>query len=332
MILLTTIQSKHSKTRWGLILTLAILAFQSAFAQPYPNKPIKFIAPIAAGGLTDTLTREIATGLSARLGQPVVVDNRPGGGGTIGMVAAAKSPNDGYHLVMVYAGVASVNPVLIPDLPYNTLKDFTPVSLTGGFPLVLIAKPDFPANSTKDLIELAKKNPGKLNYASAGNATSSHITMELFMRSADISMTHIPYKGEKPVLNDLMGGQVDVAFNSLTSVLPLIESGKIKVLGISTPKVSPLAPHIQPVADAGLPGFHSTGWYGILVPAGTPTEIIQRLNQETQAVLNDPAFKDKLAKQGVDIYGSTPEAAKKWIEEDTEKWRKVIREAGIKAN
>lgn len=305
---------------------------QNALAQPYPNKPIKFIAPIAPGGLTDTLTREIATGLSAKLGQPVVVDNRPGGGGTIGMVAAAKSPADGYHIVMVYAGVASVNPVLIPDLPYNTLNDFSPISLAGGFPLVLIAKESLPANSTKELIEYAKQNPGKLNYASAGNATSSHITMELFLRSAGISMVHIPYKGEKPVLNDLMGGQVDVAFNSLTSVLPLMQSGKIKVLGISTPKASPLAPQIQPISEAGVPGFHSMGWYGILAPAGTPDDIIQRLSKDTRSVLNDPAFKEKLAKQGVELYGSTPDEAKKWIVEDTEKWRKVINEAGIKAN
>lgn len=316
------------------IVLLVFNGFQSQYvhAQPYPNKPIKFIAPIAPGGLTDTLTREIANGLSAKLGQPVVVDNRPGGGGTIGMVAAAKSPADGYNIVMVYAGVASVNPVLIPDLPYNTLKDFSPISLAGGFPLVLIARESLPVNSTKELIEYAKKNPGKLNYASAGNATSSHITMELFLRSAGLSMTHIPYKGEKPVLNDLMGGQVDVAFNSLTSVLPLMQSGKIKVLGISTPKASPLAPQIQPIAEAGVTGFHSTGWYGILAPAGTPDDIIKRLSTETQNILNDPAFKERLAKQGVDLYGSTPDEAKKWIEEDTEKWRKVIKEAGIKAN
>ncbi len=313
-------------------ISLTAFAMQPVQAQSYPNKPIKFIAPIAPGGLTDTLTREIATGLSAKLGQPVVVDNRPGGGGTIGMVAAAKSPADGYTIVMVYAGVASVNPVLIPDLPYNTLRDFAPISLAGGFPLALIARESLPVNNTKELIEYAKNNPGKLNYASAGNATSSHITMELFLKSAGISMAHIPYKGEKPVLNDLMGGQVDVAFNSLTSVLPLMQSGKIKVLGISTPKASPLAPHIQPISEAGVPGFHSTGWYGILAPAGTPAEIIQRLSKETQTVLNDPAFKERLAKQGVDLYGSTPEDAKKWIEQDTEKWRKVILEAGIKAN
>lgn len=313
-------------------ISLTAFAMQPVQAQSYPNKPIKFIAPIAPGGLTDTLTREIATGLSAQLGQPVVVDNRPGGGGTIGMVAAAKSPADGYTIVMVYAGVASVNPVLIPDLPYNTLRDFAPISLAGGFPLALIARESLPVNNTKELIEYAKNNPGKLNYASAGNATSSHITMELFLKSAGISMTHIPYKGEKPVLNDLMGGQVDVAFNSLTSVLPLMQSGKIKVLGISTTKASPLAPHIQPISEAGVPGFHSTGWYGILASAGTPAEIIQRLSKETQTVLSDPAFKERLAKQGVDLYGSTPEDAKKWIEEDTEKWRKVIQEAGIKAN
>ena len=323
---------KKSKI-WAIAcLSLLSLQWQNLQAQPYPNKSIKFIAPIAPGGLTDTLTREIATGLSAKLGQPVVVDNRPGGGGTIGMVAAAKSPADGYNIVMVYAGVASVNPVLIPDLPYNTLRDFVPISLAGGFRLVLIARESLPVSSTKELIEYAKKNPGKLNYASAGNATSSHITMELFLRSADISMTHIPYKGEKPVLNDLLGGQVDVAFNSLTSVLPLMQSGKIKVLGISTPQASPLAPNIQPIAESGVKGFHSTGWYGILAPAGTPMDIIQRLSKETQAVLNDPAFKEKLAKQGVDLYGSSPEEAKKWIEEDTEKWRKVIKEAGIKAN
>lgn len=310
----------------------SLLAAAPALAQTYPDRPIKFIAPIAAGGLTDILTREIATSLAERLGQPVIVENRPGGGGTIGMVAAAKSAPDGYTLVMVYSGVASVNPVLIPGLPYETARDFTPVSLVGSFPMLLIARADFPARNTQELIALVKSNPGKFNYGSAGNATTSHMTMELFRHATGLEVTHVPYKGEAPVLADILGGQIDFAFNTMTSVLPYLKSDRLRVLGISTPTASPLAPGIAPVAESGIPGFNATGWYAVLAPAGTPAPIIAKLNETIAKIVADPQIRAKMANQGVELFASTPEGAARWIAEDAQKWRAVIEKAGIKAN
>ena len=316
----------------GVTALAGVIAVAPAHGQTYPDRPIKFIAPIAAGGLTDILTREIATGLAERLGQPVVVENRPGGGGTIGMVAAAKAPPDGYTLVMVYSGVASVNPVLIPGLPYNTARDFAPIGLVGSFPMLLIARPDFPARDTKELIALVKSKPGAFNYGSAGNATTSHMTMELFRHATGLEITHVPYKGEAPVLADIIGGQIDFAFNTMTSVLPYLGSDRVRVLGISTPTPSSLAPGVVPVADSGIPGFNATGWYAVLAPAGTPAPIIARLNETLGKIVTDPQVRARMASQGVELFTSTPEGAAQWIADDAQKWRAVIEKAGIKAN
>ena len=316
----------------GVTALAGMILAAPALGQTYPDHPIKFIAPIAAGGLTDILTREIATGLAERLGQPVVVENRPGGGGTIGMVAAAKAPPDGYTLVMVYSGVASVNPVLIPGLPYNTARDFAPIGLVGSFPMLLIARPDFPARDTKELIALVKSKPGAFNYGSAGNATTSHMTMELFRHATGLEITHVPYKGEAPVLADIIGGQIDFAFNTMTSVLPYLGSDRVRVLGISTPTPSSLAPGVVPVADSGIPGFNATGWYAVLAPAGTPAPIITRLNETLGKIVTDPKVRARMASQGVELFTSTPEGAAQWIADDAQKWRAVIEKAGIKAN
>jgi tripartite-type tricarboxylate transporter receptor subunit TctC len=312
---------------------VSMLASPSAvLSQTYPDHPLKIIAPIAAGGLTDILTREIASGLSERLGQPVIVENRPGGGGTIGMVAAAKSPPDGYTLVMVYGGVASVNPVLIPGLPYDTVRDFTPISLVGSFPLLLIARRDFPARDTRELIALVKSKPGIYNYGSAGNATTSHMTMELFRHATGLEITHVPYKGEAPALADILGGQIDFAFSSMTSVMPYLGSDRLRVLGISTPAPSDLAPGVVPVAESGIPGFNATGWYAVLAPKDTPTAIIARLNETIGKIVTDPQVRAKMASQGVELFASTPEGAARWIADDAQKSRTVIEKAGIKAN
>lgn len=316
-----------------IAMTIGIFGADArAQSQAYPNRPIKIIAPIAAGGLTDILTREVASALADRLGQPVIVENRAGGGGTIGMVAAAKAAPDGYTIVMVYSGVASVNPVLIPELPYNTARDFTPISLVGSFPMMLIARPDFPASNARELIALVKSKPGAYNYGSAGNATTSHMTMELMREATGLQITHVPYKGEAPVLADVMGGQIDFAFNTMTSVLPHLSSGRLRVLGVSTLKPSPLAPGIVTIADSGAPGFEVSGWYALLAPAGTPASIIELLNKTIGQIVNNPALRDRMAGQGVELFASTPEAAGRWISDDAQKWRGVIEKAGIKAN
>jgi tripartite-type tricarboxylate transporter receptor subunit TctC len=303
----------------------------NAFAQePYPSRPLRLIAPIAPGGLTDSLARLLATGLSARLQQPVVVENRAGGGGVIGTTAAAKQAADGYNLLLVYQGIASVNPVLYNDLPYATLRDFAPVAKVATFPLALVVHSDVKARSVQELVALAKAKPGSLSYASAGNATTAHLTMELFKRQAGLHLVHIPYKGEAPALNDLMGGQVEVAFSSLASVLPHLKSGRLRPLGIASLERSSLAADIPTIHETGLKGFQSEGWYGVLVPTGTPAAVIDRLNRELLVVLADPETKAKMAAQAVVPTPSSPQALRQWIADETERWRKIITEAGIK--
>lgn len=325
----TTVSGLSRRDCLGLALGACLTG--SAFAQEtWPARPLRMIAPIAPGGLTDTLARMLASGLSTRLGQQVVVDNRPGGGGVIGMTAAARSPGDGYNLVLVYQGVASVNPVLYKDLAYDTLRDFVPIAQVATFPLALVAGPRLKAANLQEFIALARSKPDGLSYASAGNATTAHLTMELFKRRADLRMVHIPYKGEAPALNDLMGGQVDVAFSSLQSVLPHIQGGRLRVLGVTSAERSPLAPQFPTIAEAGVVGFQSVGWYAVLAPAGTPRPIVERLNKELLAILAEPETRSRMTAQAITAGGSSPEAARQWIVEDTERWRKVIAEAGIK--
>jgi tripartite-type tricarboxylate transporter receptor subunit TctC len=321
---------------WGLRLLLATIPLSrpaGASAEAgYPSRPIKLVAPIAPGGLTDALARVLATALSERLGQPMVVDNRAGGGGIIGMTAAARSAPDGYTLVIVYQGVASVNPVLRKDLPYDTLRDFAPIGLSGGFPLALVTKADLPATTVRELLQLARSQPGRLSYASAGDATSSHLTMELFKRRAGLDLVHVPYRGEAPALNDLLAGQVDMEFTSLTSVLPHLANPRLRVLAVSTAARSKLAPDLPTVAESGVPGFQATGWYGLMAPAGTPEAVIDRLNRALVAVLSDTAMKARLQAMGLEAFSSSPRAMRGFIAEDMAKWGKVIAETGIKVD
>lgn len=327
--------SRIGRRTWLRAATAAIgakLVGAAGAQEAWPSRPLKLIAPIAPGGLTDTLARMLATGLTTRLGQQVVVDNKPGGGGVIGMTAAARSAGDGYNLVLVYQGVASVNPVLRKDLPYDTLRDFVPVARVASFPLGLVAGAGVPVDSLKDLLALARSKPGKLSYASAGNATTSHLTMELFKRRTETHLAHIPYKGEAPALNDLLAGQVDVAFSSLQSLLPHLQGGRLKMLGVTSTERSPIAPQYPTLTEAGLPGFQSVGWYAVLAPKGTPAPAIERINRELLAILAEPEMRSRMAAQAVVPGGSSPEALQQWIVEDTERWRKVIQESGIKAD
>lgn len=317
----------------GAVLALAAtLLLQPAAAQEYPAKPIKFIAPIAAGGLTDTLTRVLGQRLSERMGQPVVVDNRPGAGGLIGMEAAAKSAPDGYTIVMVYQGLASVNPILFKVPPYETLRDYVPIAQVATFPMVLVVNASAPIATLKELVEQARAKPGSMNYGSAGNATTSHLVMELFKRKAGLDLLHIPYKGEAPALTELLGGRVAVTFNSLPSVLAHIRSGKVRALAIATRERSKLVPEVPTVTEAGIADLEVPGWYGVLAPAGTPRTIVDRLSREFNAVVSEPDTRARLALQGIDLGGSTSEAFGSWIREETERWRKVIADAGIKAD
>lgn len=320
-------------SRRAFMALLAAALPAGTFAQEnWPSRPIKLIAPIAAGGLTDTVARLLASGLSTRLGQQVLVDNKPGGGGVIGMTAAAKSPSDGYQLVLAYQGVASVNPVLRADLPYDTLRDFVPVARVATFPMALLVNTKVPVTNLQEFMALARRKPGSLSYASAGNATTSHLTMELFKRRSGVDLVHVPYKGEAPALNDVMGGQIDVAFSTLGVVLPHVSSGRFKVLGVTSAQRSALAPDLPTIDEAGLPGFQSTGWYGVLAPAGTPRPVIERLNRELLAVLAEQETRERMTALALVPGGSSADALRQWIIEDTERWRKVIAEAGIKVD
>jgi len=313
-------------------LAAAALLPGAAGAQEYPSKAIRFLVPIAPGGLTDTLTRMLGQGLSAKLGQPVVVENRPGAGGIIGMEAAAKSAPDGYTIIMVYQGVASVNPVLYAKPPYVTLRDFVPVAQVATFPLVLVVNPEVGAKSAKEFIDLARAKPGAMNYGSAGNATTAHLSMELFKRSAGIDLVHVPYKGEAPALAEVMAGRVAGMFATLTVARPQLQAGKVRALGIATRERSGLAPDIPTIAESGLPGFEVNGWYGVLAPAGTPAPIVERLNRELNAVLREPEMRERMLKSGVEPQGTGVEAARKLIADETERWRQIITAAGIKAD
>lgn len=327
------IRSLYRRSLCLLAAAAVVGAAAGAHAEDkYPSRPLKLIAPIAPGGLTDSLARVLATALGERLGQSVVVDNRAGAGGIIGMTAAAQSAPDGYSLVIVYQGIASVNPVLRKDLSYDTLRDFTPVGLSGGFPLALVVKADLPVKSVDDLVRLARSQPGRLSYASAGAATSSHLTMELFKSRTHLDIVHVPYKGEAPALNDLLAGQVDVVFTSLASVLPHLSNPRLKVLAVTTENRSKLAPDIPTVAESGVPGFQSTGWYGLMAPTGTPAPIVERLNRELVTVLENADMRARLQAMGLEAFSSSPEAMRRFIAEDMAKWRKVIAESGIKVD
>ena len=312
-------------------LLLALLS-SPALAQDFPSRPMKMIVPIAAGGLTDSLARTLAARLSERLGQPMVVENRPGGGGVIGMQAAAKSPADGHTLILVYQGVAAVNPSLIPNLPYDVPRDFAPVAQVGTFPLVVLVNPAVNARSLGELLALARRAAPPLVYASAGNATTSHLATELIKRRARIDLVHVPYKGEAPALADLVGGTVPMALTTLNVALPMIRAGRVRPLAISSTERARQLPEVPTLAEAGLPDAEVVGWYGVLAPAGTPAAAISRLNRELTAMLAEPELRTKLEAMGVDPKPAASEAFGRFVRDETERWRRVISEANIRAD
>ncbi len=261
-----------------LVKWLAILVAASALAAhaQYPNKPIKMVVPFPAGGTTDIMARAVAADLQKVFGQPVVVENKAGAGGNIGSDFVAKAPADGYTLLMGTVGTHAINVALYPKMPYDAVKDFVPISLVAGVPNVLVAAPGFPVNSVKDLIDMAKKSPDKTTFASSGNGTSIHLSGELFKQLAGVQMTHVPYKGSSAALPDVMSGQVNVMFDNAPSVMPQIKGGKLKAIAVTSGTRSPALPNVPTIAEAGLPGFEATSWFGVLAPAGTPKDIVDK--------------------------------------------------------
>ncbi|MBN9425420.1 MAG: tripartite tricarboxylate transporter substrate binding protein [Burkholderiales bacterium] len=304
----------------------------AAAAQDYPTKPIRIVVPVAAGGLTDILAREIGARLSTRLNQAVVIENKAGAGGIIGMEFAAKLPADGYNLLMAYPGPVVVNPWIYRNLPYDPAKDFVPVHLLASYAVVLAVNSTFPAKTVREFIDHVKANPGKINYGSAGNATLANLTMELFKRSAGIDLVHVPYKGAAPAMNDLVAGHTAAVFDSVALVRPQVEAGRIRALGISSRQRSSAMPDVPPIAESGVPDFEALGWYGIMAPKGVPAPIIARLSRELSAILKEPDVRAKLQSQALEVIDGDPVRFATFLAEERDRWQRVVKDAGIKAD
>ena len=315
----------------GIAGVLGIVCSTGTLAQPaYPTKAIRMVVPFPPGGTTDILARVAAQKITEATGQQVIVDNRPGAGGNIGTEVVAKAAPDGYLLLADPGSTLTVNPSLFSKLPFDPLKDFAPVTIIAAVPNLLVVHPSLPVRSVKELIALAKSRPGQLNYASTGAGQSTHLSMELFKLSAGVEMTHIPYKGSSPALFDLLAGQVPLMFDNMPSSLPYVQAGRLRALAVSTLKRAPALPSLATVAESGLPGFEVSVWFGVLAPAGTPREIVTRLNAIIVKALASPDTRERLAGQGAEPIGNTPEEFTAQMQRDLVKWAKVVKGAGIK--
>lgn len=314
--------------RFLKLVVLALCAFNTgALADTWPSKPITIVVPFPAGGTTDLITRPVAQKLSEALKQPVIVDNRGGAGGTLGAGNVARAAPDGYTL-LVGAVHHTIATTLYKKLPYDFEKDLVPITVMAWVPNILIVHPSVPAKNVQELIALAKAKPGSVTYGSAGSGTSHHMAAELFKSMAKVDLQHIPYKGGGPMMNDLIGGQVNLAFETAASATPQIKAGKVKPLAITTAKRSPALPEVPTIAESGLAGYEVLTWYGLLAPAGTPKEIISRLHTEVSKILQTPDIKERLAGISSDPGGNTPEEFAKVIRQETVKWAKVVKDSG----
>ncbi len=310
-------------------LAAALLA-TAALAQSYPAKTIRLIVPFAAGGGNDNVARLVGKHLSDSLGQPLVIDNRPGAGGALGAEVAAKSAPDGYTLFLGGVGSHAINPNLNERLPYDAVRDFAPVALLASAPLVLVVHPSVPAASFKAFVALARSKPGQLNYASNGNGSSSHLAAVMFDSMTGVDMVHVPYKGLSPALTDLLSGRVQLMFSSVVAILPHIKAGKLRGLAVTGGKRLSSMPELPTLAESGLAGYEASSWYGVLAPAGTPKEIIARLNAETVKALDRPEVKNSLLAEGAEPIGGTPEQFAAHIKSENERLGKLIGDAKIR--
>jgi tripartite-type tricarboxylate transporter receptor subunit TctC len=303
----------------------------AALAQPaYPVKPVRIIVPFSAGGVADALPRIVGEKLAQKWGQPVVIENKVGASGNIGMAEGARAAPDGYTLVLAPTGNLTVNPSLFPNLPFDTHKDLVPVTLLAESQNVLVVHPSVPAKSFLDLISYAKANPDKLSFASPGEGSGAHLAGELLKIDAGIQALHVPYKGIAPAVNDLLGGTVTMMFAGISTILPHVKGGKLNAIAIASPRRNPQLPDVPTVAESGLPGFDVTSWYGIVVPAGTPQAVVQKVQRDMAEALASEDVKAKLAGLGLDPVGNTPDAFDKVIKAETRKWTDIVRKANIK--
>jgi len=316
----------------GLALALCAAAVPAGFAQQaWPAKPIRLIVPFPAAGATDLFARTLAQKMGERLGASLVIDNKPGAGGAIGSDLAAKAPPDGYTLLLATTSTHSIGPAMGQKLPYDTVRDFTPIAHVGNAPNIMLVPNNSPAKTVREWIDHARKNPGRLNYASSGNGTIVQLTAELFKAQAGVFVTHIPYKGTALAIPDLIAGNVDVLFDSLPTGMPHVRDGRLRALGVTSLKRSPLAPELPPIADT-LPGFESSTWFGMYGPKALPPEIVARVNAAANQALADPEVKDRLARLGIEPVASTPQQFATMVAADAAKWKKTVVERGIKSD
>lgn len=319
--------SKH----WlrGLCAAVVLsVGWGSVHAQSYPTKPVRLVVPFPAGGATDLFARTLSQKLGEKMGVALVVENRPGAGGTLGSDLVAKAPADGYTLLLATSSTHSIGPNLNPRMPYDAVKDFTPISQVGNAPSIMLVPNSSPAKTVKEWIEHAKKNPGRLNYASSGNGTIVQLTAELFKSQAELFVVHIPYKGTALAIPDLVSGKIDVMFDSLPTGLPHVRDGRLRALGVTSLKATPLAPGVPPIADV-LPGYESTTWFGVFGPKGLPPEVVSRVNAAANQVLKDPEVVDRLQRLGIEPVGGTPAQFTAMLATESSKWKKIITERKI---
>jgi tripartite-type tricarboxylate transporter receptor subunit TctC len=327
----------HRSTRQALSVLLTA-AFALAVGAParaqdaWPTRSVRIVVPFAAGGATDVVARALGKDLSELWGQPVVVDNRGGAGGNIGAEVVAKSSPDGYTLLMASGSILTVNPHIYAKLPFDSQKDFIPVTNVASGPQLVVVHPGFPAKSVADLIALAKAKPGTVNFGSAGIGSQTHMAAENFVDAAGINATHVPYKGEGPALADLIAGQIQFVLANIAAAAPHVNNGTIRALAVTSLTRSPLLPDVPTVAESGIAGFENSGWFGILVPAGTPQSIVDKIHADTVKVLERREMKERLSVQGMAPVGNTPAAFASAIRDESKRWEQVVKSRGLKVN
>ena len=313
----------------SLVLSCGVLSATVALAAPYPDKPIRMIVPAAAGGAADTLARMIGRGLTEKFGQPVVIENKPGAAAIVGMTAIAKAPADGYTLGMTFSGAMSINPSLYQQLPYDPVEDFAPITIVAVSPLVIAVSPELGPKSLGEFLALAKKDPGKLTFGSAGTGSTQHLSMELLKSTAGVDMLHVPYKGSSAALVDVQSGLISAVSDNAITLVPLIQSGKLVPLAVETAQRIQSLPQVPTVAESGYPGFQAAGWYGLLAPAGTPQPIVAQLNAALREMVGKPDFTQWLRQQGMEPQTDTPEGFGRYIGQEKDKWAQVIKTAKV---
>lgn len=314
------------------VATFLLLLPAAAFSQAWPNKPIRFIVPFPPGGGTDLSSRIIGNKLGEALHTQVVLENKPGAGGNIGLDAAAKSAPDGYTLVMGQASNLAINPTLYAKVPFDPIKDFAPVSLVVAGPLVLVVALSAPWNSLADVVAAAKAKPGQLSFGSPGSGTVGHLAGEMLSRTAGIKLMHVPYKGAAPAMTDLMGRQIDLYFSSMGAGVGQIKGGKLRALAVTGLQRSPILPDVPTVAESGYKNFDASGWYGVLAPAGTPAPIIARLNAEITRILQLPEVRERLSSEGGEILGGSPERFASYLKTELAKWSQIVKDSGARVD